>query len=174
MKVSILQHSAFIFPPFKTQLRISHLVSHYPIHLFFGQRIQKPKERSSKLAKIAVIWQKSHTQRLWSSVSSFIFQFCVLLLCVKEVPSFPPKSCSLTLLPLCAHSAVPNSLQPHGLQPTQVLCPWNFPGKDTGVVCHFLLQKYKHRFNRDCTDCPVVKTWPSNAGVQVPPMRLKD
>ena len=22
------------------------------------------------------------------------------------------------------------------------LCPWNFPGKNTGVGCHFLLQKY--------------------------------
>ena len=33
-----------------------------------------------------------------------------------------------------------NSLQSHGLQPTRLLCPWDFSGKDTGVVCHFLLQ----------------------------------
>ena len=33
-----------------------------------------------------------------------------------------------------------DSLQPHGLQPTRLLCPWNFPGKNTGVVCHFHLQ----------------------------------
>ena len=26
------------------------------------------------------------------------------------------------------------------LQPTRLLCPWDFPGKDTGVGCHFLLQ----------------------------------
>ena len=26
------------------------------------------------------------------------------------------------------------------LQPTSLLCPWNFPGKNTGVDCHFLLQ----------------------------------
>ena len=25
-----------------------------------------------------------------------------------------------------------NSLQPHGLQPTRLLCPWYFPGKSTG------------------------------------------
>ena len=37
-------------------------------------------------------------------------------------------------------SFVPDSLQPHGLQSTRVLCPWDFPGKDTGVGCHFLLQ----------------------------------
>ena len=32
------------------------------------------------------------------------------------------------------------ALWPHGLQPTRLLCPWGFPGKDTGVVYHFLLQ----------------------------------
>ena len=31
-------------------------------------------------------------------------------------------------------------LKPHGLQPTRLLCPWDFPGKNTGVGCHFLLQ----------------------------------
>ena len=31
-------------------------------------------------------------------------------------------------------------LQPHGLWPTWLLCPWDFPGKNTGVGCHFLLQ----------------------------------
>ena len=36
-------------------------------------------------------------------------------------------------------SAVPDSLCPHGLQPTRLLCPWSFLGKSTGVPCHFLL-----------------------------------
>ena len=31
-------------------------------------------------------------------------------------------------------------LRSHGLQPTRLLHPWNFPGKSTGVGCHFLLQ----------------------------------
>ena len=31
-------------------------------------------------------------------------------------------------------------LQPHGLQPTRLLCPWDFPGKNTGVGSHFPLQ----------------------------------
>ena len=29
---------------------------------------------------------------------------------------------------------------PHGLQPSRLLCPWNFPGKNTGMGCHFFLQ----------------------------------
>ena len=41
---------------------------------------------------------------------------------------------------VCACSVVSNSLQPHGLLPTRLLCPWNFPGENTGVGCHFLLQ----------------------------------
>ena len=35
---------------------------------------------------------------------------------------------------------VSNSLRPHGLLPTRLLRPWNFPDKSTGVGCHFLLQ----------------------------------
>ena len=31
-------------------------------------------------------------------------------------------------------------LRPHGLYPARLLCPWDSPGKDTGVGCHFLLQ----------------------------------
>ena len=33
-----------------------------------------------------------------------------------------------------------DSLRPHGLQPARLLCPWDFPSKNTGVGCHFLLQ----------------------------------
>ena len=32
------------------------------------------------------------------------------------------------------------SVRPHGLQSTGLLCPWDLPGKNTGVGCHFLLQ----------------------------------
>ena len=33
-----------------------------------------------------------------------------------------------------------DSFWPHGLQPARLLHPWHFPGKNTGVGCHFLLQ----------------------------------
>ena len=33
-----------------------------------------------------------------------------------------------------------NPQQLHGLQPTRLLHPWDFPGKGTGVGCHCLLQ----------------------------------
>ena len=40
-----------------------------------------------------------------------------------------------------SRSVVSNSLRPHGLQPTRLLCPWDFPGKSTGVGCHYLLRE---------------------------------
>ena len=38
-------------------------------------------------------------------------------------------------------SVISDSLQHHELQPTTLLHPWDFPGKSTGVGCHFLLQR---------------------------------
>ena len=32
----------------------------------------------------------------------------------------------------------------HGLQPTRILRPWDFPGKSTGVGCHCLLHILRH------------------------------
>ena len=39
-----------------------------------------------------------------------------------------------------SHSVVSDSSRPHGLQPTRLLRPWDFPGKSTGVGCQCLLQ----------------------------------
>ena len=39
-----------------------------------------------------------------------------------------------------SRSVVSDSSRPHGLQPTRLLCPWDFPGKSTAVGCHCLLQ----------------------------------
>ena len=41
---------------------------------------------------------------------------------------------------VCSWSVVSESLQTHGLQSARFLCPWDFPGKNTGVCCHVLLQ----------------------------------
>ena len=41
---------------------------------------------------------------------------------------------------MLSRSGVPDSGRPRGLQPTKLLCPWDAPGKNTGVGCHALLQ----------------------------------
>ena len=44
-----------------------------------------------------------------------------------------------------SRSVVSDSSRPHGLQPTRLLGPWDFPGKSTGVGCHCLLWKASER-----------------------------
>ena len=38
---------------------------------------------------------------------------------------------------------VSDPVRPHRRQPTRLPCPWDSPGKTTGVGCHFLLQRRK-------------------------------
>ena len=38
---------------------------------------------------------------------------------------------------------MPDSVRPHRRQPTRLPCPWDSPGKNTGVGCHFLLRCVK-------------------------------
>ena len=41
-----------------------------------------------------------------------------------------------------SRSVLSDSYRPHGLQPTRLLHPWDFPSKSTGVGCHCLLHFY--------------------------------
>ena len=50
-----------------------------------------------------------------------------------------------------------DSVQPHRRQPTRLLCPWDSPGKNTGVGCHFLLQCIKVKSESEVTQsCPTL------------------
>ena len=52
-----------------------------------------------------------------------------------------PQIISRTRFVVFSHSVVSDFFcDPHGLQPARLLCSWDFPGKNTGVGCHFLLQ----------------------------------
>ena len=44
-----------------------------------------------------------------------------------------------------------DSVRPHGLQPTKLPRPWDSPGKNTGVGCHFLLQCMKVKSESEVT-----------------------
>ena len=54
-----------------------------------------------------------------------------------NVPKFQTKNTKQSAC-VC-HSVMSYSLQPHRLKSTRLLCPWNSPGKNTRVGCHFLL-----------------------------------
>ena len=57
--------------------------------------------------------------------------------------SFPQISRFIYLTTYCCcccsvASVVSDSVRPHRRQPTRFLCPWDSPGKNSGVGCHFL------------------------------------
>ena len=76
-------------------------------------------------------------------------------------------------------SGIPNCLQPFGLQPARLLCPWDSPGRNIGVGCHFLLQeifptrglnpglphcgqrlyRLRHQGNPQDSTCSLSKVW---------------
>ena len=51
----------------------------------------------------------------------------------------------------------PTLCDPHRWQPTRLLCPWDSPGKNTGVGCHFLLQCIKVKSKSEVAQsCPTL------------------
>ena len=62
------------------------------------------------------------------------------------LPSTVCCCCSVALV-------VSNSLQPHSWQPTRLPRPWDSPGKNTGMGCHFLLHHVS------CSKCGFTNRW---------------
>ena len=64
---------------------------------------------------------------------------------------------SFIAIPAAAAKSLQSCLtvQPHRRQPTRLPCPWDSPGKNTGVGCHFLLQCMKVKNEREVAQsCP--------------------
>ena len=84
-----------------------------------------------------------------------------------SLPSEPPRK-SLTMVYLilfcfccccCCQvaSVMSDSVQPHRQQPTRLPRPWDSPGKNTGVGCHFLLQCIKVKSESEVAQsCPTL------------------
>ena len=50
-----------------------------------------------------------------------------------------------------------DSVRPHRRQPTRLRCPWDSPGKNTGMGCHFLLQWVKVKSESEVAQsCPTL------------------
>ena len=57
-----------------------------------------------------------------------------------EPVPLPPWNPGTTFCVCSLAQSCPTLLQPHGLQSARLLCPWDSPGKNTGVGYHFLFQ----------------------------------
>ena len=73
---------------------------------------------------------KSTTTKLNSLWFHQVFFFCI------------PKFCYQVFV-VQSHFGI-QLLQPREVQSIRLLCPWDFPGKNTAVGCHFLLQGIFH------------------------------
>ena len=64
---------------------------------------------------------------------------------------------------------MPDSVQPHRWQPTRLPHPWDSPGKNTGVGCHFLLQCMKVKVKGKWLSRVRLLATPWTAAHQAPP-----
>ena len=58
-----------------------------------------------------------------------------------------------------------DSLRPHRPKPTRLPCPWDSPGKNTGVGCHFLLQCMKVKSESEVTQSCLTLTDPMDCSL---------
>ena len=104
----------------------------------------RPQWREPKLGKPPTFQRESSRQNRKQNCLIFVLREFVLVrkqICLLPQETQPPASkviCCALVLRSVAKSCL--TLEPHGLRPTRLLCPWNSPGKDAGVGCHFLLQ----------------------------------
>src|SRR5574341_1265913 len=62
-----------------------------------------------------------------------------------------------------------DSVRPHRRQPTRLPYPWDSPGKNTGVGCHFLLQCMEVKSESEVAQlCPTLHD-PMDCSLQAPP-----
>ena len=81
---------------------------------------------------------------LWSTFTSYMAIGNTITLSiwtfVGKVISLLFNTLSVKVSKCVSHSVMSDSLRPHRLQSTRLLCSWDSPGKNTGVGCHSLLQ----------------------------------
>ena len=103
-------------------------------------------------------------QLLWEVVSSPDFNACLQSLdhhfwdVLEKLCSWVRVQFDVTL----SHCSILDSFVTYGLQPTRLLSLWDFPGKNTGVGCHFLLQGiFPTQGLNPCLLCPL--HWQANS-----------
>ena len=62
-----------------------------------------------------------------------------------------------------------NSVRPHRRRPTRLPRPWDSPGKNTGVGCHFLLQCMRVKSESEVTQLCPTPSDPMDCSQKAPP-----
>ena len=112
------------------------------------------------------LWEQGAEQRIQFH-AYYLLQFNLIYQYRWKTVSKILKSDSTTCC--CVTSVVSNSVRPHRRQPTRLPHPWDSPGKNTGVGCHFLLHCMKVKSESEVAQsCPTLAT-PRTAAYQAPP-----
>ena len=94
---------------------------------------------------------------------------CICISIVLQIGSSIPFSRFHAAAAAKVASVVSDSLRPRRWQPTRLCRPWDSPGKNTGVGCHFLLQCMKmKRESEVAQSCSTLAT-PWTIAYQAPP-----
>ena len=116
----------------------------YSLDVLLFLAFANSKERTQSFLTFSPSWPSVRIQISGTHAS------CVFLL----LPYLLSTSDSLHQISCCCYcccwvaSVVSDSVRPHRWQPTRLLHPWDSPGKNTGVGCHFLLQWMKVKVHR--------------------------
>ena len=118
-----------------------------------GQRSLAAIVRASQRVRNDRAHTHTHTHTHWVAISPLLF------------PSTPDNHHSISYIYLHTHccccckvpSVVSDSVWPQRRQPTRLPCPWDSPGKNTGVACHFLLQCMKVKCESEVTQVVYLK-----------------
>ena len=88
---------------------------------------------SSVKTDVALFYTHTYTYMYTDKHTGYIVHSLMVPVKLKSILSKYIITCSVT-------SVLSDSLRPHGLWFPRLLSPWDSPGKNTGMGCHFLLQ----------------------------------
>ena len=157
----------------------SHLFQNFPqfivIHTVKGFGIVNKEEIDVFLEVSCFFDEPANVGNLISGSSVFsktslnIWKFTVHILLKPGLENFEYYFTSVCCCCCCCiASVVSDSVRPHRRQPTRLPRPWDSPGKNTGVGCHFLLQCMKAKSESEVAQsCPLLAT-PQTAAHQDP------
>ena len=105
-----------------------------------GSKITADSDCSHEIKRCLLLGRKDMTNLdivLKSRDITLPTKVCIVKAMVFPVVVYGCESESVSCL------VMPDSLRSHGLLcPTRLLCPWDFPGRNSGVACHSLLQNW--------------------------------
>jgi len=86
-------------------------------------------------------WLSYWSDLIWSLDNNYAFIYSYSLNCFHSCAVVLSFSIHILCCAALSHSVVSNSLGPHGLWSSRLLCSWDSPGKSTRVSFHALLQR---------------------------------